>query len=281
MDAIDRLLQGSIDMHAHYGPHPNEKLRCDALKGAQSADEVGMRAIVLKSHDYCTASLAYIVGRAVPAIAVFGAICLNSEVGGLNPAVVATSAKLGAKIIWMPTTSSNYQIKEKTYRKGGIGILDGKGKILPVVGEILDIAKQYEMVIATGHQSVEAAFTLVEKAREKGIWRLVATHPLGMDPDEYFSLEEQCKIADKGAFIEHCFFMEMPDFRRDPELMVEAIRAVGAERCILTTDLGQNYNPAPAEGMRMMIGYMLKYGLSEKEIELMVKTNPAKLLGLN
>ena len=88
MDAIDRLLQGSIDMHAHYGPHPNEKLRCDALKGAQSAGEVGMRAIVLKSHDYCTASLAYIVGQAVPAIAVFGAICLNSEVGGLNPAVV-------------------------------------------------------------------------------------------------------------------------------------------------------------------------------------------------
>jgi len=33
--------------------------------------------------------------------------------------------------------------------------------------------------------------------------------------------------------------------------------------------------------MRMMIGYMLKYGLSEKEIELMIKTNPAKLLGLD
>ena len=45
--------------------------------------------------------------------------------------------------------------------------------------------------------------------------------------------------------------------------------------------LGQNYNPAPAEGMRMMIGYMLKYWLSEKEIELMIKTNPAKLLGLD
>lgn len=281
MDAIDRLLQGSIDMHAHYGPHPNEKLRCDALKGAQLAGEVGMRAIVLKSHEYCTASLAYIVGQAVPAVAVFGAICLNSEVGGLNPAVVEISAKLGAKIIWMPTTSSNYQIKEKNYRKGGIGVLDSKGKLLPVVGEILNIAKQYEIVIATGHLSVEAAFTLVDKAREKGIWRLVATHPLGMDRDEYFSLEEQCKIADKGAFIEHCFFMEMPDFRRDPELMVEAIRAVGAGRCILTTDLGQNYNPASAEGMRMMIGYMLKYGLSEKEIESMVKTNPAKLLGLN
>ena len=73
----------------------------------------------------------------------------------------------------------------------------------------------------------------------------------------------------------------MPEFRRDPKLMAEAIRVVGAERCILSTDLGQVYNPAPAEGMRMMIGYMLKCGLTEKEIELMVKTNPARLLGLD
>ena len=281
MNSIDRLLHGSIDMHAHYGPHPTEELRCHALQGAQMACEVGMRAIVLKSHEYCTASLAYIVGQAVPDIAVFGAICLNSEAGGLNPVIVETSAKLGTKIVWMPTISSNYQIKEKTYKKDGIGILNAKGKLLPVVEEILDIAKRYEMVVATGHLSVEAAFTLVDKARKKGIWRLVATHPLGMDPGEYFSLEEQCKIADKGAFIEHCFFMEMPEFRRDPELMIEAIRKVGAARCILTTDLGQAYNPAPVEGMRMMIGYMLKYGLNEEEIELMIKTNPARLLGLD
>ena len=126
---------------------------------------------------------------------------MNYEAGGLNPEIVETSAKLGTKIIWMPTISSKYQIKEKTYRKDGISILDGKGKLLPVVEEILNIAKQYEMVVATGHVSVEEAFVLVDNAREKGIWRLVATHPLGMDPGEYFNLEEQRKIAEKGAFI--------------------------------------------------------------------------------
>ena len=194
---------------------------------------------------------------------------------------VETSAKLGAKIVWMPTISSNYQINEKNYRKGGISILDRKGKLLQVVGEILDIAKRYEMVVATGHVSVEGAFALVDEARNMGIWRIVATHPLGMEAEEYFSFEDQRKIADKGAFIEHCFFLEMPECRRDPKLMVDAIRAVGAARCIVGTDLGQNYNPAPAEGMRMMIGYMLKYGLNEKEIELMVKTNSAKLLGVD
>ena len=283
MDAIDRLLHGSIDMHGHYGPLPLPRVepRFDALRGAQMACEAGMRAIVLKTHAYSTAPLAYIVSQVVPNITVFGGICLNKEAGGLNPSIVETSAKLGAKIIWMPTTSSNYNIKDKTNIEGGISILDGKGKLLPVVREILDIAKRYEMVVATGHISVSAAFVLMDEARNMGLWRLVATHALGIDPGEYFSLEEQCKIADKGAFIEHCFYLAMPEFRRDPKVMVEAIRTVGAERCILSTDLGQIYNPAPAEGMRMMIGYMLKYGLNEKEIELMVKTNPAKLLGLD
>jgi Family of unknown function (DUF6282) len=281
LNAIDRLLHGSIDMHVHYGPHTGKEARFDALLGAQMASEAGMRAIVLKNHEYQTATIAYIVNQVVGNIRVIGGLCLNSEAGGLNPNIVETSAKLGAKMVWMPTISSNYQIQDKTNRASGIGILDGCGKLLPVVGEILDIAKRYELVVATGHVSVNAALVLADEARNRGIWRLVATHPLGMEPEEYFSLEDQRKIADKGAFVEHCFFLAMPEFRRDPKLMVEAIRVVGAEHCILSTDLGQVYNPAPAEGMRMMIGYMLKYGLNEKEIELMVKTNPAKLLGLD
>jgi predicted metal-dependent phosphotriesterase family hydrolase len=63
--------------------------------------------------------------------------------------------------------------------------------------------------------------------------------------------------------------------------MVEAIRAVGAEHCIITTDLGQYMNPPAAEGMRMFIALLLKNGITEHEIELMAKVNPSKLLGLN
>jgi imidazolonepropionase-like amidohydrolase len=55
---------------------------------------------------------------------------------------------------------------------------------------------------------------------------------------------------------------------------------VGAEKCIMSTDLGQIWNPPPVEGMRMFIVTLIKYGISEKEIILMAKKNPAKLLGL-
>jgi predicted TIM-barrel fold metal-dependent hydrolase len=84
-----------------------------------------------------------------------------------------------------------------------------------------------------------------------------------------------------GAFVEYCFVTTIPEGSIDPKDMVNAIRAVGAHRCILSTDLGQVNNPAPSEGMRMMIATMLDNGLTEKEIEIMIKTNPAKLLGLD
>ncbi len=95
------------------------------------------------------------------------------------------------------------------------------------------------------------------------------------------SIEKQRQIARKGAFIEHCFVCTMPVGKGlDPMKIVEAVRAVGAERCILTTDLGQDMNPPPAEGMRMMVATLLMCELSVEEMELMVKVNPAKLLSL-
>ncbi len=84
------------------------------------------------------------------------------------------------------------------------------------------------------------------------------------------------------AFVEHCFGNTMPlSASLDPMTIVEAVRAVGAEHCIMSTDLRQDYHPPPAEGMRMRIVTMCQCGLSEKELELMVKVNPAKFLDLD
>ena len=281
MNAIDRLLKGSIDMHAHYGPDPFAARKVDALKGAQMAREAGMRAIVLKNHQYGTAPLATIISEAVPDITIVGGICLNVEAGGLNPDIVETAAKLGTKIVWMPTQSSNYDYMHNKFRMGGIGILDDTGKLLPSVEKILDIAKHYEMIVATGHLPVNEAFVLAASAVEKGISKIVATHALGWHVDTYFTVAQQRRIADMGAFVEYCFVTTIPEGSIDPKDMVSAIRAVGAHRCILSTDLGQIYNPAPVEGMKLMIATMLSCGLTEKEIEIMVKTNPARLLGLD
>ncbi len=275
MSVVEKLLQGSIDMHLHHGPDPRARRRVDALKGARQAEELGMRAIVLKSHEYPTAPVAYIVNQVVQNTTVFGSITLDLEVGGLNTHVVETSAKLGAKVVWMPTITSAHDMSQKNLA-GGITILDGEGRLLPVVGEILDIVKNYQMILATGHLFVAESFALVDEAIRKGISRIVVTHATFS-----FSIEEQRQMAQRGAFIEHCFNAMLPYMGQDPMAIVEAVRAVGAEHCILSTDLGHDFHPPPAEGMRMMIAYMLRCGLTEKEIEVMVKVNPAKLLGLD
>jgi hypothetical protein len=282
MTVIESLLKGSIDMHIHYGPDPRVERRVDALQVAGQARDAGMRAVVLKSHEYPTAPVAYVVNQVVNGISVFGSICLDFEIGGLNVHALEASAKLGAKVVWMPTFTSANDVKLNTGREGGTSVLDSGGKLLPVVDELLNIIKNNQMVLCTGHISTAETFALVERALEKGISRIIITHPLWPAGGSKMGLVQQKQLAQKGTFIEHCFgnTMPFPD-RLDPMKIAEAVKFVGAEHCVMTTDLGQAHNPCPAEGMRVAIGTMLKCGLSEKDVELMVKTNPAALLGLN
>ena len=93
-------------MHVHHGPGAIV-YRADALDTARQARQMGMRAIVLKNKYYPTTPLATLVSQLVPEVKVFGSICLDYEVGGLNFHAVAASAKLGARVVWMPTHSSS------------------------------------------------------------------------------------------------------------------------------------------------------------------------------
>ena len=67
-----------------------------------------MKAILLKCHHENTVSRAYLVQRVIPGIRVFGGIVLNYYVGGINPAAVEASLRLGGKEVWMPTVDAGY-----------------------------------------------------------------------------------------------------------------------------------------------------------------------------
>jgi hypothetical protein len=60
----------------------------------------------------------------------------------------------------------------------------------------------------------------------------------------------------------------------------QAIRAVGPEHFILSSDLGQYLNPIPTDGMKAFILELAEAGFSEKEIDLMCRRTPGELLGL-
>jgi hypothetical protein len=283
----DRLVSGSIDMHLHPGPDVF-KCRVDALEAASQAKQAGMKAIVIKNHFYPTAPIAMMVNQMVPDFTVFGSVCLDYEMGGLNVHAVQYSAKAGARVVWMPTFSSCNSISKMRelglpLEGEGYSILDGKGHLVPEINPILAIVKQYDIVLASGHMSPTETFVLEEEARRLGIDKFVITHPLDHEFfSQAFSKQDLIQLAKNGAFIECTFLaLQASEFRHDPAEMVDVIKTVGADKCIMSTDLGQIWNPLPVEGLRMFIVTLLKYGITEDEINLMTKTNPGKLLGLS
>ncbi len=284
---IDGLLSGSIDMHLHIGPD-EMPARVDAIEAAEQAADAGMKAIVLKNHSYPTTPVAVTAGDLIPEVKVFGSICLDYEIGGLNIDALERHASLGAKVVWMPTFSSaNSRAKMRelglNLEGEGFSILNGEGKLVPEIGPILEIVKEYEMVLASGHMSPEEIFALVEEAKGRDINRIVITHPSdGEFMEKTLSVEELRRLARMGAFIEQTIVTLLPtEFCHNPKERVETIKAIGAGHCIMSTDLGQYWNLPPAEGMRFFMAILLRNGLSEKDIEVMAKGNPSALLDLN
>ncbi len=284
---IDRVLKGAIDMHVHHGPGGGSFSAYDL---AVQAAQAGMRGVVLKDSGYPNAPLAEMINRLVPDTTLFGSLCLNAYCGGLNWHAVDSAAKMGAKVIWMPTLSAANSVN--VYRKmgipvseEGISLLDERGQLWPSVVKILELIKKYGLILATGHISPAECFAVVEEARRMGIDKIILTHPLGSETvlDQSLSLEETIQLTQLGAYAEFTFVFHLPtELSYDPAITVGQIKAIGPENCIISTDLGLfGHNPSPAEGFRMFIATLAHQGMSEEEITLMARTNPAKLLGLD
>lgn len=276
-----KLMEGSIDIHIHTGPDPNRRRRVNGYEAALQAKEARMRAVVFKSHDYNTTPVAYTIQPLVPEVELYGGVSLDFETGGLNPDAVEAAGKLGSKIVWMPTFSSKNDMQKRNIPNKGISILNTAGNVLPVVKDILELIKRYDMVLSTGHLSTQEIFALLEMADSMKIDKILVTHPLSVRVGPTATIEEQRQMMRSGLYFEHCFTACMPQSDRlNPEKIAEAVRAIGPEHCILSTDFGQITNPPPVEGMRMYIETMRLLGITPEEIETMIKQNPASVLGL-
>ncbi len=273
---IREVLRGAYDTHVHSAPDLVERRLTD-LELARRAREQGLAGLVIKNHHFETASRALIARREVPGVTVLGGITLNETVGGLNPHAVEACLKLGGKTVWMPTVDAQNH-RDKTGQKGGISILDEGGRLKETVGEILDLVKEWEAVLATGHLSLEETLVLVREARTLGLEKLVYTHP------EFWitrtPLEIQKELTRQGVFMERCYYScTLKDHHRVTlqELALQ-IREVGPATTILASDLGQKDNPPPPEGLELMLQGLLQKGVTEEDLETMVKENPKKLL---
>ena len=280
MSNADLLLEGALDVHVHIAPDAKVARRGSAIDVARQAQQMGMGGMVLKSHEYPTHPVAYTASQAVPGITLIGGVTLNMEVGGLNPMAVENSALMGGRVVWMPTFSARSD-RQRRGLNGGIYILDGQGRLAPEVYAILELVRSHDMVLATGHLSTQESLALVSEAQDLGIRRVLVTHATTMANWNGMTIEDMKNLAAMGAYIEHCFHAIMPlSNLLAPKDLVEAILAVGPENCIVSTDFGQDFHPMPAEGLRMGIATLLQAGMDEVEVGMLVKDNPARLMGL-
>jgi len=288
-------IHGAYDLQVHVAPDVIER-RIDDIGLAQEFLEKGLKGFVLKSHYIPTAERAKVVSRAVPGIQAFGALTLNHSIGGLNPVAVEIAGRSGAKVVWMPTVDA---ANETAGRVGGpntklpfwaqiqrelaatgiapppLTVIDEVGKVNEPAMRCLELIRQHDMILATGHLGRREIFALVRAAREMRLRKVLVTH--AEFPSQNLSAEEQLELADAGAFIEHCF-TTMHTNKAPWEAVLESIRRVGPERCVLSTDLGQTINPPVAQGFAMFAQTLLDADFSTEDIRRMAVINPTALV---
>jgi predicted metal-dependent TIM-barrel fold hydrolase len=62
--------------------------------------------------------------------------------------------------------------------------------------------------------------------------------------------------------------------------MAAAVKEVGPENFIIHSDLGQTVNPIHDDGIEPMVRGLEAEGIPSKDVAMMARDNPARLLGL-
>ena len=290
------MLSGFIDIQLHLAPD-TVKRACDDIEFAKDATKVRYRGFVLKDHHTISAGRAYDLRRQFPHLAIYGGIVLNHYVGGFNPDAVEAAIKLGSKQVWMPTFSAENHFKyfgvyglpglvptkvvnrkssATTSATKGLSVFeDHDSRTIRIdVQEIVSMVAEAGIVLGTGHISLSEIFALLDYAKKAGVKKFVVTHPEFNATN--WSVEDQIKLAEKGAILEHSANQNF-----DARLWATNIKKVGAEHCVLSSDSGQLKKGNPASAMRKYLEDLMAEGITEEEIEIMAKRNPARLLDLD
>lgn len=167
------------DLHVHASPsllprHGNDR---DTVAAERA---VGFATVVLKAHEGSTVERAQAAGEGV-----YGGIVLNSPVGGANPDAIEVAARLGGRVVWMPTASA------RTHKAGAsspelsvhrgfelrpVDVVD-EGRLLPQWHDVLDAVAAHDLLLASGHLSAAETVVLFREARRRGVRRLLVNHP--------------------------------------------------------------------------------------------------------
>lgn len=284
-------------MHCHGYPEISLEVpnRFNDEDTVRMMHNVGMGGVVFKSHFWPTITTASCLDRLYTDFPVFSSITLNPSCGGVNLWVAEAAVKQGVKVFYLPTWGARHDQE----RKGTSAILsryvprlttfpvadafcalDSKGRLSPVVLELLEYMKEQDTVLCTGHIAPQESLAIAKAAKKIGFSKLVITHPnsgsIRADVDQIAAMAKQ------GAYIELCALGLSPVFQwTTAQKLKEVIHRVGAAKCILTTGYAFEWSPSAPEQMRLLVSCLLLVGVGKDEISIMIRQNPRLLLGMD
>ncbi|HVT89774.1 MAG TPA: DUF6282 family protein, partial [Tepidisphaeraceae bacterium] len=190
------------------------------------------------------------------------------------------------KIVWLPTFDAENQIRFAREHRPFVSVVKD-GQPVPELAEIFQIIAQNDLILETGHSSADEGIILIEAAKKAGVKKIVVTHAMA---DLVGAKDEHLKrMIELGATIE-CVYLNTlagPNTATgQPRTTVSiadytrVIKLFGAEHFIISSDLGQPNNPKHPDGMLAFIKELKAAGLSDEQVDLVARKNPARLLGL-
>lgn len=284
---IAELMKGAYDLHIHPAPSHIQRL-IDDIDLYCNAAAHRMGGVMIKCHYEATGARARLVNthfRDSSTLAI-GSIVLNWPVGGLNPYAVESSCRLGAKYIWMPTRDAKHSLAFGNmigdfFQRPGISILDDNERLVPEVLEILSIAREKGIPVATGHISLKESIVLCQEGIKMGN-KMVLTHPEWSRTR--VPLEIQQDLAQQGVWIEKAW-LNIAEKDTSEEYLFHTIRVLGPEHVFIVTDSGKDVTdrekiPMPLPDMCYcdMLSRLIHAGFCDSDIRTMSRINPEYLL---
>jgi len=294
------LIRRSYDLHFHIGPDilPRKYTVEDLVREERGK----VKGIALKSHSFPTIALINAV-KDPDDLTLIGSVTLNYFMGGFNSSAVYASSVMSKKrpiIVWFPTihaenhlvkNHSEYEIPPEWVRDPNfkprrkwdlraIKVTDWAGNLIRKARYIMDISQEMKCIIATGHVSWQESEKLAQESIDRGL-KVIITHP--MQKDIAMPLDVQKRLAEKGAYIEYTYIMYLDrDSPGDYPLaeQAKAIREIGPDKVVLTSDAGQVKNPGSSQSLMDYVKLLQQHGLGAEDFEQMLVKNPKEILGV-
>ncbi|MFZ0761103.1 MAG: DUF6282 family protein [Candidatus Sulfotelmatobacter sp.] len=207
-------LTGFIDPHVHAAPEHIPRLLNDTAL-ARRARDAGMAGLLIKSHTTLTADRAVIAQQVVQGIRIWGGLVLNYRVGGFNSVSVEVALQYRAAEIWRPTIDAENH--RRNVAGGGEGLAPQSKEFPDRLSDILNLIAKHDVILGTGHLSVEETSTLARLARQHGVKKIFIT---------MFERTWVFTTPALGSAI-------------TPDRLIRDIKEVGFESTVLATDMGK------------------------------------------